>query len=65
MKKAGKGVMVWGRVPAPGNVTIVPSRGKPVTLHVNGSYFVKRLRTRASSYRLKFGFWTSRTARPS
>jgi hypothetical protein len=68
VKKAGKGVVVWGHVPGGGgaNVTIHPSRGRDVTVHVgDGSrYFTKRLRTRAATYTLRYGSLTSRSAAP-
>ena len=64
VKKARRGVVVWGRVPEPGQVTIQPSQGRAVTVNVKGEYFVKRFRTRAKSYRLTFGTWSSRTAAP-
>lgn len=63
VKKAGKGVVVWGRAPAKGVVTIDPSRGRSVKVRARG-YFTKRLRTRAPKYRLRFGDFTSRSARP-
>jgi hypothetical protein len=61
--KAGKGVVVWGRAPAAGTVTIHPSRGPAISLFAEG-YFTKRLATRAAGYTLTFGDWTSRTATP-
>lgn len=64
VKKAGRGVVVWGRVPRSGVVTIHPSRGHAVRLHARG-YFTKRLRTRAPRYWLTFGDWRSRTAAPN
>jgi hypothetical protein len=63
VKKTKRGVLVWGRVPAPGQVTIRPSRGRDVKVHARG-YFVKRLSGRASSYRLIFGHFVSRSAKP-
>ena len=63
VKKKGRGVVVWGRVPAAGQVTIQPSRGRSTKLHARG-YFTKRLRTRAPSYRLSFGQFVSRRATP-
>lgn len=66
--KAGKGVVVWGRIPpgGDGNVTIHPSRGADVKVHVNGSnpYFTKRIAGQASSYTLRYGPLRSRTANP-
>ena len=65
VKKAGRrGVVVWGRVPTAGRVTIQPSQGNALVVDVKAGYFVKRLGTRAKSYRLIFGFWSSRTAEP-
>jgi hypothetical protein len=63
VQKTRTGVLVWGRTPSAGEVTIDPSRGPAVTLHANG-YFTKRLRGRAPRYQLVFGSWTSRTASP-
>jgi hypothetical protein len=67
VQKTGLGVLVWGHIPmAVGDhqVTIRPSRGSPVTLAVDGphGYFTKRLTGRAPTYKLAYGFWTSRTA---
>jgi hypothetical protein len=66
VRKAGRGVVVWGRVPVRGEVTIRPSRGRATKVRVTDShgYFVKRLRTRAPSYRLAFGQFVSRSATP-
>jgi hypothetical protein len=69
VKKAGRGVVVWGRI-APGgdgNVTIHPSSGPDVVVHVRGAngYFTRRLRTRAASYVLRYGPLTSRSAAPA
>jgi hypothetical protein len=66
VKKARRGALVWGRVPAAGDVTIKPSRGPEVKVHVSDSrgYFVKRLSTRAPKYTLSFGQWVSRSASP-
>lgn len=61
VKKLKRGVLVWGHTPSSGAVTIKPSRGPAVTLHANG-YFTRRLKTRASSYQLVFGSFTSRSA---
>jgi hypothetical protein len=63
VKKTKRGVLVWGRVPAPGQVTIRPSRGRDVKVNARG-YFVKRLAGRASSYRLIYGHYVSRSAKP-
>jgi hypothetical protein len=63
VKKKGRGVVVWGRVPAAGQVTIQPSRGRSTKLRARG-YFTKRLRNRAPSYRLSFGQFVSRRATP-
>ena len=68
MKKAKHGVVVWGHI-APGgdgNVTIHPSRGGDVVVHVPGAhgYFTKRLRSRAPSYELHYGPLVSRSATP-
>ena len=63
VKKAGRGVVVWGRTPSAGTVTIRPSRGRAVTLRANG-YFTKKLKGRAPRYQLVFGQWTSRSASP-
>src|SRR4051812_2982644 len=60
VKKAGRGVMVWGFVPGSGVVTIHPSKGKEVKLHAHG-YFTHKM-PRAKSYRLSFGTWNSRVA---
>ena len=64
VKKAGKGVVVWGHVPSAGTVTIVPSRGAPIAMKAHAGYFTKRLRTLAASYRIRFGAWSSRAAAP-
>jgi hypothetical protein len=68
VSKAGGGVVVWGHLPAGGNrrVTIRPSRGRDVKVHVRGAsgYFTKRLGRRAASYRLIYGRAVSRTATP-
>jgi hypothetical protein len=66
VKKAGRGVLVWGRAPARGEVTIRPSRGRDVKVHVRDprGYFVKRLAKRANSYFLIYGHWSSRRATP-
>jgi hypothetical protein len=66
VKKAGRGVVVWGRVPARGVVTIKPSHGKAVQVNVTDprGYFTKKLSARAPNYQLSFGAWTSRTASP-
>jgi hypothetical protein len=64
VNRAGKGVVVWGRVPSAGRVTIIPSRGRPVAVDVKRGYFATRVRTRAGNYRLSFGTWTSRAASP-
>jgi hypothetical protein len=63
VKKAGKGVVIWGHIPGAGTVTIHPSRGADTKLRVRG-YFTKKLKKRAPRYQLKFGDWTSRTASP-
>jgi hypothetical protein len=63
VQKTKTGVLVWGRTPSAGEVTIKPSRGRAVTLQANG-YFTKRLHSRAPHYQLAFGTWTSRTATP-
>jgi hypothetical protein len=68
VKKAGRGVVVWGHI-APGgdgNVTIHPSRGPDVVVHVRGrqGYFTKRLKRRASTYELHYGALVSRRAAP-
>jgi hypothetical protein len=67
VKKAGRGVRVWGHVPARGEVTIRRSRGREVKVRVRDprGYFVKRLATRASSYQLAFGQFVSRKATPA
>jgi hypothetical protein len=69
VKKLGRGVVVWGHIPAGGDrrVTIHPSRGADVKLHVNSNrgYFTKRLRMRAPSYTLRYGDAISRSASPS
>lgn len=69
VKKAGRGVVVWGHIPDGGdrNVTIHPSRGTDVKVHVTDSngYFTKRLSTRASSYTSSYGTAVSRRAQPS
>jgi hypothetical protein len=59
-------VLVWGRAPARGEVTIRPSRGRDVKVHVRDprGYFVKRLAKRANSYFLIYGHWSSRRATP-
>jgi hypothetical protein len=66
VKKLGRGVVVWGHIPAGGDrsVTIHPSRGADVKVHVNNNrgYFTKRLRTRAPSYTLRYGDAVSRSA---
>jgi hypothetical protein len=68
VKKAGAGVVVWGHIPAGGDrsVTIHPSRGADVTVHVSDprGYFTKRLRKRAARYTLTYGTAVSRTASP-
>jgi hypothetical protein len=68
VKKAGKGVVVWGRIPggAGRDVTIHPSRGRDVKVHVRDAhgYFTKRLKQRAPKYVLRYGQSTSRTAAP-
>jgi hypothetical protein len=69
VKRAGKGVVVWGHVPggAGGDVTIHPARGRDVVVHVGDrpGYFTKRLGTRAPSYTLRYGSLTSRSAAPA
>ena len=68
VKKAGRGAVVWGRIPPGGDrtVTIHPSRGPDVTVHVTsaGGYFTKRLARRAAAYSLRYGDWLSRSASP-
>ncbi|MEA2495192.1 MAG: hypothetical protein QOJ29_3103 [Thermoleophilaceae bacterium] len=64
VKKAGRGVVVWGHVPGRGVVTIAPAGQKAVKVRANG-YFTKRLAKRARSYRLVFGAWVSRSASPT
>jgi hypothetical protein len=69
VKKAGKGVVVWGRIPAAvgdRTVAIRPSRGREVRVHVRDphGYFTKRLGTRAPSYTLAYGDLVSRIAKP-
>jgi hypothetical protein len=68
VKKAGKGAVVWGHIPDGGNrnVTIHPSRGRDVKVHVRDrrGYFTKRLRKRAPKYTLRYGDAVSRTATP-
>jgi hypothetical protein len=68
VKKTRRGVVVWGHIPGGGdrNVTIHPSRGGDVVVHVSDprGYFTKRLPGRASSYSLRYGGAVSRTAAP-
>jgi hypothetical protein len=68
VKRAGNGVVVWGHVPggSGSDVTIHPSRGPDAIVHLGAGsgYFTKRLRTRASSYTLRYGSLTSRSAAP-
>jgi hypothetical protein len=68
VKKAGGGVVVWGHLPAGGDrtVTIHPSRGRDVKVHVRSAsgYFTKRLGSRAPKYSLRYGYFASRTASP-
>jgi hypothetical protein len=65
VERSGKGAVVWGHLPpgGEGNVTIHPSRGPDVTVHVKGAsgYFTKRLAQRAPSYTLRYGSMTSRS----
>jgi hypothetical protein len=67
VKQQRRGVLVWGRAPARGVVTIKRSSGRDVTVRVRDprGYFVKRLAGRASSYQLVFGQWASRRASPA
>ena len=66
--KDGRGAVVWGRIPPGGErlVTIDPSRGADVAVHVTsaGGYFTKRLAGRAPAYSLHYGDWVSRSASP-
>jgi hypothetical protein len=68
VRRAGRGVVVWGRVPPGGDrrVTIDPSRGRSVRVRVRGGsgYFTKRLGRRAPRYRLRYGALSSRSASP-
>jgi hypothetical protein len=68
VEKAGKGVVVWGRIPATTghDVTIHPSRGRDLTVRVTDphGYFTKRIATRAPTYQLRYGGLTSRSASP-
>jgi hypothetical protein len=68
VKKQGAGVIVWGRIPPGGDgiVTIHPSRGADVKVHVSsaGGYFTKRLRKRTAKYTLRYGSAVSRPATP-
>lgn len=68
VKKAGRGVVVWGHIPGGGGRTVVihPSRGRDVAVRVRDApgYFTKRLRKRAASYTLRYGGATSRRAAP-
>jgi hypothetical protein len=62
VKRAGRrAVVVWGRIPGRGTVTIHPSRGKDVAVKAS-DYFTRRIRTNATKFSLSFGSWTSRTA---
>jgi hypothetical protein len=63
VKKTGRGVVIWGHVPAPGVVTIERSGGRAVKVRARG-YFTKRLAGRAAKYRLSYGPWVSRSASP-
>jgi hypothetical protein len=69
VKRLAKGVLVWGRIPpgGDGNVTIHPSSGADVVVHVPGAsgYFTKRLATRAAAYELRYGLLVSRSAAPA
>jgi hypothetical protein len=66
VKKSRRGAVVWGHIPpgGDGNVTIHPSRGRDVVVHVRGGegYFTKKLRRRAPSYELRYGLLVSRRA---
>jgi hypothetical protein len=68
VKKAGKGVVVWGHIPGGGerSVTIHPSRGPDVKVPVKdpSGYFTRRLAKRAGSYTLRYGAAESRRALP-
>jgi hypothetical protein len=68
VKRAGSGAVIWGHIPGGGerSVTIHPSRGPDVKVHVNDArgYFTKRLRKRAGSYTLRYGGAESRRASP-
>ena len=71
VRRAGRGVLVWGRIPHGGGrrVTIDSSRGRDVTVRVRDrrGYFTKRIRGRAalrSRYVLRYEGAQSRTATP-
>jgi hypothetical protein len=68
VEKAGKGVVVWGRIPgtAGHDVTIHPSRGPDLVIRVTDphGYFTKRIATRAPEYQLRYGGIASRSAAP-
>jgi hypothetical protein len=69
VRKAGKGAVVWGRIPVTAgdrNVVIRPSRGRQVRVHVRDprGYFTKRLGNRAPSYTLAYRDLVSRSAQP-
>ena len=72
VRRAGRGVVVWGRIPHRGSrkVTIDSSRGRDVTVRVRDrrGYFTKRIRGRAaqrSRYVLRYDGAQSRTATPA
>lgn len=72
VRKAGRGVVVWGRIPHGGSrsVTIDSSRGRDVSVRVRDrrGYFTKRIRGRAalrSRYVLRYDGAQSRTATPA
>lgn len=72
VRRAGRGVVVWGRIPHGGSrrVTIDASRARDATVRVRDrrGYFTKRIRGRAalrSRYVLRYEGAQSRTATPA